>query len=320
MDNFREWLSDNLRYILLGLAIILILVVAIFAVKFVSGLSSDNVTPKAAETEASSENVGETNTEGSTETNSESESEEPSSTLVKDEPAVLETVQAYYTAVGNKDIDTLSTLAQSLSEEDKQKILDNSVIESYNNISSYSTKGLEDGTYVVYVYYDGKISGIDTLVPSLSSLYLATNEDGSLYIVTETTEEMDNYVNQVSSQEEAKQLIKDVNEKCAQAEESDSALKEFMEQTATPETETVIPDSNETGIQANKVVAATTVCNVRSDSQETADIIGMLAEGETVTRVQTLDNGWSEIKYGETTGYVKSEFLTEDLPSQESES
>ncbi|MFR2189930.1 MAG: hypothetical protein ACLS5R_11655 [Blautia sp.] len=45
MDDFREWLSDNLRYILLGLAIIIVLVIAFFAVRFVSdrlGDSSDN--------------------------------------------------------------------------------------------------------------------------------------------------------------------------------------------------------------------------------------------------------------------------------------
>ena len=42
MDNFREWLSDNLRYILLGLAIILILTIAILAVRFIgAGIGGD---------------------------------------------------------------------------------------------------------------------------------------------------------------------------------------------------------------------------------------------------------------------------------------
>ena len=36
VDDFREWLSDNLRYILLGLAIIIVLVIAFFAVRFVT--------------------------------------------------------------------------------------------------------------------------------------------------------------------------------------------------------------------------------------------------------------------------------------------
>ena len=47
MDNFREWLSDNLRYILLGLAVILLLIIAFFAIKLVRGIGS----PKTSEPE-----------------------------------------------------------------------------------------------------------------------------------------------------------------------------------------------------------------------------------------------------------------------------
>ena len=35
MDNFREWISDNIRYILLGLAGILVLVIVIFAARWI---------------------------------------------------------------------------------------------------------------------------------------------------------------------------------------------------------------------------------------------------------------------------------------------
>nr|WP_288884945.1 hypothetical protein [uncultured Blautia sp.] len=37
LDNFREWLSDNLRYILLGLAILVVLVVLFFGIKALTG-------------------------------------------------------------------------------------------------------------------------------------------------------------------------------------------------------------------------------------------------------------------------------------------
>ena len=36
LDNFREWLSDNLRYILLGLAILVVLVVLFFGIRHLS--------------------------------------------------------------------------------------------------------------------------------------------------------------------------------------------------------------------------------------------------------------------------------------------
>ncbi|HIX29087.1 MAG TPA: SH3 domain-containing protein, partial [Candidatus Blautia stercoravium] len=44
LDNFREWLSDNLRYILLGLAILLVLVLLFFGVKALTRGSSDGKT------------------------------------------------------------------------------------------------------------------------------------------------------------------------------------------------------------------------------------------------------------------------------------
>ena len=49
MDNFREWLSDNLRYILLGLAVLLVVVIAFFAIRLISGGGSSK---KQAETSA----------------------------------------------------------------------------------------------------------------------------------------------------------------------------------------------------------------------------------------------------------------------------
>ena len=39
MDRVREWISDNLRYILLGLAVILLIVIAFFAVRLIQELA-----------------------------------------------------------------------------------------------------------------------------------------------------------------------------------------------------------------------------------------------------------------------------------------
>ena len=41
LDNFREWLSDNLRYILLGLAILAVLLLLFFGIKAITGGFSD---------------------------------------------------------------------------------------------------------------------------------------------------------------------------------------------------------------------------------------------------------------------------------------
>ena len=190
MDDFREWLSDNLRYILLGLAIIIVLVIAFFAVRFVTdrlgGDSDIKQTEAVTEAPASETAAGsETETETETETAAATEAANP---LQTDNAAIQEAVTQYYTAVAAKDFDTLQNLGDVVGDTDRDKINSNP-IESYNNIAIYYKSGLTDSSYNVYVYYEAKLPNIDQLVPSLGNLYLATKEDGSLYVVNPNSDQ-----------------------------------------------------------------------------------------------------------------------------------
>lgn len=303
MDDFREWLSDNLRYILLGLAIILVIVLAVFAVRFISGMGKDD---KNKESESQSQAVV-------LETENQSESEEASA-LVQNDPAILETVQKYYTAVGNKDIETLKQIVESLDEKDQQAIENNNVIESYNNISVYSKDGPVEGSYVVYAYYDGKLTGFDTMVPSLMGLYLCTREDGSLYIADwEDDETVKTFIDKQKNETDVKELIDRVDAACQAAEDSDPELKAYMDSLEVPDEEKVIPNSSDIDVEVNKLVQAKETCNIRSDSREDADIIGTLNGGDTITRIRQLENGWSEVRTSDGSGYIRSDLLTEEV-------
>lgn len=307
MDNFREWLSDNLRYILLGLAIILVLVVAIFAAKLINGIVGED--SPAQETQSEPTVIVETDSEPVKETESANE-------LVENDQKILETVQAYYTARSNQDMDTLSTLVENLTEEDKQSIL-NTAIESYNNIKTYSKDGPTEGTYVVYTYYEAKVSGVDSLAPGLACLYVCSREDGTLYIGDkEKDTAIKDYIAELNGGEDVKALVESVDEKYNQVLQQDENLQKLLAEEGTPETEVVLPNSSEVDVQTNKIVKAVEVCNVRADSREDSEIIGMLSEGETVTRVQQLENGWSEIRYMDNTGYVRSDLLTEETAGE----
>ena len=171
---------------------------------------------------------------------------------------------------------------------------------------------------MVYVIYDCKVSNYETMVPSLVRLYLQTDTAGSLYVsdykVDEKTKE---YVENMANDADVKKLIDDVNQKYQQVIDSNEDLKKLVEEMGSPMTESNIPNSNEAGVEVNKIVAANTECNVRADSTEDADILGVLSEGETLTRVKKLDNGWSEVRYAGGTGYVMSDFLTEQTGSTE---
>lgn len=303
VDDFREWLSDNLRYILLGLAIILVIVLAVFAVKFISGLGSDDKT-KESESQPQAVIL-------ETENQSETEAAIP---LVENDPAILDVVQKYYTAIAEKDIETLKQIVESLDEKDQQAIESNDVIESYNNISVYSKAGLEEGSYVVYAYYDGKLAGFDTLMPSLMGLYLCTNEEGSLYVADwEDDTAVTAYIEQMNAEADVKALIDRVDAACQAAEDSDPDLKAYLDSLEVPDQESVIPDSSDVDVEVNKLVQAKETCNIRSDSREDADIVGTLSAGDTITRIKQLDNGWSEVRLSDGSGYIRSDLLTEEI-------
>ena len=51
LDNFREWLSDNLRYILLGLAILAVLLILFFGGRALIGIFRSDPAPDAQQTE-----------------------------------------------------------------------------------------------------------------------------------------------------------------------------------------------------------------------------------------------------------------------------
>lgn len=308
MDDFREWLSDNLRYILLGLAIILVLVIAFFAVRLVTHhLSDDNDDINL---------VPETKTEMVTEAATTEPATEATDPLQTENSAILETVQKYYNAVASKNMEEIQSLCESLDDASKQTILA-SPIESYNNITIYFKNGLTEGSYNVYPYYEAKMPNIDQLVPSLGNIYLDTREDGSLYVVDyKNNAEVAEFMENAKTDQDVQDLIARVNNDYNAVVASNTQLQEVIEKYQQPETEIDIPDANSVNVDVNKSVTVTGNLNVRSDSRADSDLVGYLAPGMVVTRVQVLDNGWSKVRFDDGAGtiiegYVLSEYLEE---------
>ena len=67
--------------------------------------------------------------------------------------------------------------------------------------------------------------------------------------------------------------------------------------------ETVIVDTTE------KKAKSTDVVNVRTSDSETADKLGKVQKGDTITVLEQKINGWSKIIYEGKEAYIKSEFL-----------
>jgi len=301
MDNIREWISDNLRYILLGLAMILVLAVAILGIKAITNIASGTSSePKQTETEAQTGAADDTIVE----TNADNTS--AGAELVQNDGKVLTTMTSYYSARTNGDTETLKKIDPGMDEQD-QAGLTNSYVESYSNIRTYSKEGPSAGSYVVYVCYDGKVKDIDTLVPSLTQFYLKTNEDGSLYIADASADaQAQQFVEETRKTAEVQELIDTMAGKCEEAENADPALKEFMQQYGNSQSK---PDDGTDTEQKTELVA-TDICNIRAEANTECEVYDTLSIGQTVTVIEQRDDGWTEIDYNGQSAFVSSEFLT----------
>lgn len=309
MDDFREWLSDNLRYILLGLGVILILVIAFFAVRLVKGLGSPK---KERETEI----VTEAGTEAPVDEEAQNEPEE--SDLVRNDPDILNLVTKYYTARAEKDFETLKGMCETFDEKTQSDIeRQDAAVESYSNILAYSKNGPEEGTFIVYVYFDIKLTGIDTLAPTLREVYAVTDVEGNLMVGDKT--DVENYLMERQADADVQALVNDVDQKLQNAMAQDENLKNFVQNQAsgvqTPTDTGTTEEGTGTTSAVTGTMYSTTELNVRGTASKDATLYGVLTAGQAVTVLENLDSGWSKISYvaGGTTieGYVMTQYLTQ---------
>ncbi len=312
LNDFKEWLSDNLRYILLGLAVILILVIAFFAIRLISGFGSSE--KKEPETE--------TVTEVMTTTESETTAAE-SQQLEKNVPEVLGLIEKYYTARQNKDYETLAAICEDFGDSMQAQLeREDAAVEGYSNFMTYSKPGLTEGSYVVYVYVETKLTGIATQAPSLLEKYVLPDAEGNLMIAeTDRSTEIKEYTQRLQADDDVQALINDVNTALANAMEADEDLKNFVESQSsgtsaggTDSGEGSGEDAGDTAAAATTgTMQATTEVNVRGTASADATLYGVLTTGQQVEVLENLDSGWSKIRYtvNDTTieGYVMTQYL-----------
>lgn len=315
MDNFREWLSDNLRYILLGLAACLVVIIIICVVKLAGGSSSRKEEPAASGNKVTELAEASSEAEG---TASGSAAPESTSSLKKDDPAILELVKKYYTAVAAGDTATLATIVDPWNDKIEEGILANTLVESYDNISTYSKAGPVDGSYIVYAYYDGKIKDISTGAPSLALLYVVTNDAGELVVGDRySSSEVSDFIKEATAAGDVQALKNDVNQKLYDAEAADPALKEFIEGqgTAAEETEgegasASAGTDNSTG--SGDTATTTAGVNIRAEASPDASIVIVTYQGAEVNVIERGDE-WTHVTFvydGATyEGYISTQYL-----------
>lgn len=310
-------------YGVLAAAVIVIILIIALIVKAVSG--GEDKKPEDIQNPAAEEE------QASQETEEENELESDAY------PAINELIEKYFNGLSSGDTDMVAETVDVLSDEEKQVIeRKKDYIEAYDDITCYTKKGLEEGSYVVFAAYEMKFYNIETAAPGIMALYVCTAENGELYIFNgEAPEELQNYVLELAGGEDVAGVIADIDTRYQQLLAEDEDLKNFAEtmlqsQSEETEEETEEETPEVPGEEAEEEVAeleepvfTTVTDNVRIRAERSADseMLDTLAAGTGVKVYASYADGWSKIEYNGTVGYCKTEYLesTEGVPTQEAE-
>lgn len=241
--------------------------------------------------------------------------------------AVLQLINAYYTALAAGDSETIQSLKEGVDEEAMIRMETRAIYtESVDNIQVYTRPGPEEGSLIAFVYYEMKFYDIETRSPGLTTIYIRSREDGSLYICNNWDDSIEAYIEQIASEEVISDFFTRVQESYDNAVGQDVALKLRMDgmEAILDEAIAARAEGSQTGEQAdtaqgtavNETVIATTKVNVRASDSENADRIGQVEEGAKLTRYEVRNNGWSRVDYNGQEGYIKSEYLQAEASEQ----
>lgn len=250
--NWKELLQKYKNYII----VLVILLVAIVTLARSCGQNT---------TEENTEGAQQEQTEQTDQSEETAEAEEPNELEENTHSSVERLVSKYLDCIVSGDIDALSEIVDELSDSDKEEVQKLSkAYEAYSNLECYTKKGPEDDSYIVFVCCDMKITGVETLAPYISCLYVSAKDDsGNRYIRynnVEEDQELQAYVQELEQDPEVKALYDDVNTRYQEALESDAALSEFI-QNATGK-------ANENTEAAEEEASATEETTEQEDAQE----------------------------------------------------
>ncbi len=332
--NKEEIIKFLQKYKLYIAALVVLLVVIIL---LAHGCGSDDTQESISE-----ETTQETEAEGEEEatTDEAEEVEEENVLTVNEHASVITLVKTYMDCIVDGDVDTLALIVDELSDEDREEIEKNDrAYESYSNLVCYTMNGLEEDAYIAFICYDMKIDGVETLAPGIICLSLLPQDEYGdrliQYSSVDDDADLQAYVEELEQDADVQALYADVQARYEEALESDSTLAQFMQsalELASDDSGEETEESEEEGTETadasgeneeaddeavdtgeataeNRTTRVTDSVNVRSEASSDSDRVALAYQGESVTVIESYENGWSKIEYNGKTGYVMSEYL-----------
>lgn len=247
----REWISDNLRYIMLFGGIALAAVLIFVAVRAFSGSRQNDTGAEPTPTVSVSPTPTETPSATPTETPEATQTPEatptetptpeptvevtatpeptPAESLTEANADVSGVITTYMNSLASADADTAASVLESIDDADRAAISEGAYADSYNNINVYTYPGDVEGSYVAFVRYEYTYAGYGTMLPALTQFYVYTDESGNLRIASEQTQQTkEAYMSELLSRADVSELVSSVQSEYDAALASDPALAEYV--------------------------------------------------------------------------------------------
>lgn len=256
--------------------------------------------------------------------------------LVQNEDsAIRELIYTFYNAQAIGDIDTIKSVCDEVSDLEVLTFQEKAnYIEYYPKIEIYTKQGMNEGEWIVFVYYKMTFVNHDEEFAGYTSHYVCTADDGSLYIKrTNFSDELNEYTSMICAQDDvvefnnrvkaeydtfkeehpdlayyADEVMEQINLNVGVKWSEMQAEAQQNEQVSSGDTQN---GEGTTGNESDEPVyaVATTNVNVRSSDSEQADKLGRATGGSRLQVLEQKVNGWSKVLFEGKEGYIKSEFL-----------
>ena len=204
-------------------------------------------------------------------------------------PEINALITKYRTAFSSGDVNALKEVYNTTEDINEDVLSSTSeVIESYENTTCYTKRGLEENSYFVFIYDELKIKDIDQLAPNMSMVYVKSTPAGSYYIyrgeldtATQTYKFDDTtqaYIEALSTDEEVVELITEVQKKLQEACNNSPELKAFMDKLKGVTPESV--ETNEDGTPVETQNSSETESQTESETSGQEQSETQPVEGE----------------------------------------
>lgn len=114
--------------------------------------------------------------------------------------------------------------AEIAAEQEKMELVKAS-IKRYENISCYSVEGPEEGSYVMFPYFEIRYRKAEVLMPVLTWAYGTLDENGQYIMTQDVSEDVAEYIKRIGEKEDVQALIAQVQAAADEAVAADEMLQ-----------------------------------------------------------------------------------------------